>query len=81
MPKIYFKTCSYVFLAMPCVLIMKFVCYRCTMVIWKEREHDIIDAQAANDPPTVEALRNYGLLKYFRVTSSSHFFRYFLFLG
>ena len=37
------------------------------MVIWKEREHEIPDTQAANDPPTVEALRNCGLLKYFRV--------------
>ena len=37
------------------------------MVIWKEREHDIFDVQDANDPPTVEALRNCALLKYFRV--------------
>ena len=37
------------------------------MVIWKEREHETSDIQAANDPPTIEALRNCGLLKYFRV--------------
>ena len=67
MPKICFKMCYYVFLAIPCVLIMKFVCDRCTMVIWKEREHEVPDTQAANDPPTIEALRNCGLLKYFRV--------------
>ena len=66
MPKICFKMCYYVFPTMPCVLIMKFVCYRCIMVIWKEREHEIPDTQAAN-PPTVEALRNCGLLKYFCV--------------
>ena len=37
------------------------------MVIWKEREHETSDVQATNDPPTIEALRNCGLLKYFRV--------------
>ena len=69
MNKNFFKLCYYVFSAMPCVLIMKFVFYRFIMVIWKEREHEIPDTQAANDPPTIEALRNYGLLKYFRVLS------------
>ena len=37
------------------------------MVIWKEREHEIPDTQAVNDPLMVEALRNFGLLKYFCV--------------
>ena len=37
------------------------------MVIWKEREHETSDIQDTNDPPTIEALRNYGLLKYFRM--------------
>ena len=37
------------------------------MVIWKEREHEVPDNQAANDPTTIEALRNYGILKYFRI--------------
>ena len=37
------------------------------MVIWKEREHETSDIQDANDPPTIEALRNYRLLKYFHV--------------
>ena len=37
------------------------------MVIWKEREHEVLENQAANDPATIEALRNCGLLKYFRV--------------
>ena len=35
------------------------------MVIWKEREHELPDNRAANDPATVKALRNCGLLKYF----------------
>ena len=39
------------------------------MVIWKERDHDTFEVQDANDPPTIEALRNCGLLKYFRVPS------------
>ena len=34
------------------------------MVIWKEREHEILDTQAVNDPATIEALQNCGLLKY-----------------
>ena len=37
------------------------------MVIWKEREHDTADFQAVSDPATIEALKNYELLKYFRV--------------
>ena len=37
------------------------------MVIWKEREHENSDKQDANDTPTIEALINCGLLKYFRV--------------
>ena len=37
------------------------------MVIWKEMEHEVLDAQAVNDPATIEALRNCGLLKYFRI--------------
>ena len=37
------------------------------MVIWKEREHEIMDFQDVSDPATIEALQNYGLLKYFRV--------------
>ena len=37
------------------------------MVIWKEREHELDDNQATNDPMTVRDLRECGLLKYFRV--------------
>ena len=37
------------------------------MVIWKEREHEIDDVQAAKDPVTVRHVRECGLLKYFRV--------------
>ena len=37
------------------------------MVIWKEKEHEVQDFQAVNDPATVEDLLNCGLLKYFRV--------------
>ena len=37
------------------------------MVIWKEREHEVPDNQAANDLDTIEALRNCGLLKYFQI--------------
>ena len=37
------------------------------MVIWKEREHEVPDTQTANDPASIEALRNCGLLKYFRI--------------
>ena len=37
------------------------------MVIWKERDHETEDFQVVSDPATIEALKNYGLLKYFRV--------------
>ena len=37
------------------------------MVIWKEREHEFLDAQEVNDPDTIEALWNCKLLKYFRI--------------
>ena len=56
-------------LTMICFLITKFACYKCIMEIWKEREREVLDNQAANDPATIEALRNCGLLKYFRVPS------------
>ena len=39
------------------------------MVIWKEREHEVPDNKAANDPTTIEALWNYEIIKYFRVLS------------
>ena len=38
-----------------------------SLVIWKEREHETTDFQSINDPTTIEALLNCGLLKYFRV--------------
>ena len=34
------------------------------MVIWKEWEHELDDTQGANDPMTVRALRECGILKY-----------------
>ena len=37
------------------------------MVIWKEMEHEVLDNQVANDPTTIEDLRNYGIIKYFRI--------------
>ena len=52
-------------LTMRCFLNTKFACYRYIMVIWKEREHEVLDNQAANDPTTIEALWNCGLLNYF----------------
>ena len=39
------------------------------MVIQKERKHEVPNTQVANDPPTIEALRNYGLLEYLCVPS------------
>ena len=45
------------------------------MVIWKEWEHEVLDFQAVNDPAIVEALQNYGLLKYFRVPGMKAYVR------
>ena len=39
------------------------------MVIWKECEHNPDDAHATNDTMIMRALRECGLLKYFRVSS------------
>ena len=44
---------------------MQYIFY--IMIIWKEREHDMVDFQAVSDPATIEALQNCGLLKYIRV--------------
>jgi hypothetical protein len=37
------------------------------MLEWREREHEEDDAIAGNDPGTVAALRDCGLLKFFRI--------------
>ena len=52
---------------MTCFLTTKFACYKYIMVIWKEREHEVPDNHDANDPSTIEALRNHGILKYFQI--------------
>jgi hypothetical protein len=39
-----------------------------TMVLeWREREHEDENNAAENNPTTIAALRNCGLLKYFRI--------------
>ena len=45
------------------------------MVIWKEREHEVLGFQAVNDLATIEALQNYGILKYFRVPGMKAYVR------
>jgi hypothetical protein len=35
------------------------------MLEWREREHEVNDNAAMDDPPTLDALRNCGLLKFF----------------
>jgi hypothetical protein len=37
------------------------------MIEWKEREHEFDDMAALQDPQVREALRNYRLLKYFKL--------------
>ena len=39
----------------------------CKMVIWKERKHELDELQMGNDPLTVRALCECGILKYFRI--------------
>ena len=39
------------------------------VIIWREREHEEQDMISLNNQGTVEALRNCGLLKYFRLCS------------
>jgi hypothetical protein len=34
---------------------------------WHEREHEEDNAMVKNHPPTISALRDYGLLKYFHI--------------
>jgi len=38
-------------------------------ITWREREHEEDEMLALRDPVTVTALRNYGLLKLFRISS------------
>ena len=35
------------------------------MIKWKEREHEAIEMEALHSPVCIQALRNYGLLKFF----------------
>jgi hypothetical protein len=50
-----------------------FVCFLCRLLAtimvleWQEREHKENNANAENHPPTIAALRDCGLLKYFRI--------------
>ena len=37
-------------------------------ITWREREHEEHDMVSLNDPGTIEALRDCGLLKYFRLS-------------
>ena len=37
------------------------------MVIWKERQHKLDDLQVGNDPMTLRALYEGGILKFFRM--------------
>jgi len=39
------------------------------VITWREREHEEEDLIALHDPVTVNALRNCGLLKFFRISS------------
>ena len=39
------------------------------VIIWKEHEHEEQHMIALNNQGTVDALRNFGLLKYFRLSS------------
>ena len=36
-------------------------------MIWKERENEVPENKASNGQATIDALWNYGLLKYFRI--------------
>jgi hypothetical protein len=36
-----------------------------TMLEWREREHELNDNASMDDPPTLDALRNCGLLNFF----------------
>jgi hypothetical protein len=33
------------------------------MLEWREKKHELNENDAMDDPPTMDALRNYGLLK------------------
>jgi len=40
----------------------------CRMTItWREREHTTIDNEVTNDQNVLDALRGYGLLKFFKI--------------
>jgi hypothetical protein len=55
-------------------LLILLLCSLCRLIAinmvleWREREHEEDNANAENHPPTIAALRDYGLLKYFRIS-------------
>jgi len=49
-------------------------------ITWIEREHEEKYMVSLNDPGTVEALRNYGLLKYFKLSGMRQQLELFQFL-
>ena len=42
------------------------------MIQWKEREHEVVEMVALHDLGTIQALRNCGLLKFFRTHNMRH---------
>ena len=39
------------------------------LVVWKECERELDDIRGENDPGTMNSLREYGLIKFFKVPS------------
>ena len=55
-----------------CLMVIMWMFHGCLtqkIIIQKERENELDDSQAENDPMTVRALRECGILKYFRTPS------------
>ena len=50
-----------------CPLLIPCRCLIAKMLEWREREHEDDDSMALNDPGTIHALRQCGLLKFLKV--------------
>ena len=42
-----------------------FICQGNMVLEWREREHEVMDQATLQSPPTIQALQNSGLLKFF----------------
>jgi len=63
------KFSSYILIKILSHVEQEFARKKTTMIEWKEREHEAEEMEALHGPPTLNALRNCGLFKFFKTHS------------